>query len=84
MKLADYPAQVGSFIHVELKQGEEKTDKLIPFKGDYKIINQEYPVVGKEWTLHYYGGAEQGGKFWIQIRGIKAQSSSFLLLFRIC
>ena len=73
MKMANYP-QVRSFVHLELKQEEDKTMELIPFKGDYKIRNQEYQAEGKEWELQYYGGAKQeGGKFWIQIKGIKTQ-----------
>ena len=57
MKMANYPPQVGSFVCVELKQEEDKSMELIPFKGNYKIRNQEYQVEGKEWKLQYYGGA---------------------------
>ena len=48
VKLANYPLHLKSFVPVKLKQEGEKTVELIPLKGDYKIINQEYEVAGKK------------------------------------
>ena len=70
IKMANYPPGKSS-VTVDLKQPDEATVKLIPFKGDYKIRNKMYEEFGEEWTLFYHGDPElEKGNFWIQIKGI--------------